>query len=288
MERWNILECRLEYSYSSIESIQIVYALKGSSGEVLKVSAPKRGGGGRFKSATVGFKESEILTGISGYFGYRNGYRDDKHFVIKSLSFHTNLQVYGPYGVEAGTYFESPSSAGKIVGFFGRSGTLLDSIGIYTFPTNNNFAWPGPWGGPNGDKWSDGTYSSVTQINLVCSSSSIKSIQSIQIVYALKSPSGAVLKVSAPRRGGDGDFTDKVQFKENEILTGISGYYGRSDQKHSVVQSLSFRTNLQDYGPYGVEAETYFESPSSAGKIVGFFGRSGTLLDAIGIYTLPN
>eukprot|EP01018_Ginkgo_biloba_P014193 Gb_17749 [translate_table: standard] len=137
---------------------------------------------------------------------------------------------------------------------------------------NNNFAWLGPWGGPNGSEWSDGTYSSVAQINLEF---------------------GAVLKVSAPIRGGHGRFTSAtVQFEEREILTGISGYYGYRDEKHFVVRSLSFHTNLhgveRSYGPYGVESGTYFESPSSAGTIVGLFGRSGTLLDAIGIYTLPN
>eukprot|EP01018_Ginkgo_biloba_P014192 Gb_17750 [translate_table: standard] len=152
------------------------------------------------------------------------------------------------------------------------------------FNNNNKFDWLGPWGGPNGTEWSDGTYSSVAQINLEYSSSSI---ESIQIVYALKGSSGAVLKVSAPIRGGHGHFTSAtVQFKEREILTGISGYYGYRDSKHFVVRSLSFHTNIQVYGPYGVQRGTYFESPSSAGTIVGFFGRSGTLLDAIGIYTL--
>ncbi|XP_059638705.1 jacalin-related lectin 32-like [Cornus florida] len=41
------------------------------------------------------------------------------------------------------------------------------------------------------------------------------------------------------------------------------------------------------YGPYGKQEGTYFRTPLGAGKIVGFFGRYGTCLDAIGAYIKP-
>lgn len=51
--------------------------------------------------------------------------------VISSLKFETNLRKYGPYGEEKGMYFSIPKMGGKIVGFYGKSGWLLDSIGVY-------------------------------------------------------------------------------------------------------------------------------------------------------------
>ena len=51
--------------------------------------------------------------------------------VIKSLRFYSNRTKYGPYGVEKGESFSFPMEGGAIVGFHGRSGALLDAIGVY-------------------------------------------------------------------------------------------------------------------------------------------------------------
>lgn len=51
--------------------------------------------------------------------------------VIRSLTFKSNRRTFGPYGVEEGTPFSLPIEGGKIVGFKGRSGWYLDSIGCY-------------------------------------------------------------------------------------------------------------------------------------------------------------
>jgi hypothetical protein len=68
----------------------------------------------------------EIVTKISGYFGSHKSWP----LVIKSLTFHTNQRKLGPCGQEQGTLFET-EVGGKIVGVFGTSGTVLDSIGVY-------------------------------------------------------------------------------------------------------------------------------------------------------------
>uniref|UniRef100_M8D5X2 Uncharacterized protein n=1 Tax=Aegilops tauschii TaxID=37682 RepID=M8D5X2_AEGTA len=55
-----------------------------------------------------------------------------------------------------------------------------------------------------------------------------------------------------------------------------------------VVTSLTFRTDKgRTYGPYGKETGTPFSIPAANGCIVGFWGRSGWLLDAIGVYIRP-
>lgn len=50
------------------------------------------------------------------------------------------------------------------------------------------------------------------------------------------------------------------------------------------MRSLTFQSNRKTYGPFGVEQGTYFSFPMTGGKIVGFHGRCGWYLDAIGIY----
>lgn len=49
--------------------------------------------------------------------------------VIRSLTFKSNLRTLGPFGVEEGTPFSLPTDGGMIVGFNGKSGWYLDSIG---------------------------------------------------------------------------------------------------------------------------------------------------------------
>ncbi|KAL5700155.1 hypothetical protein ACHQM5_025638 [Ranunculus cassubicifolius] len=51
---------------------------------------------------------------------------------LKSLNFVTNKRSYGPFGSEHGSYFTSPmDDLREIVGFYGRSGDVIDAIGIY-------------------------------------------------------------------------------------------------------------------------------------------------------------
>ncbi|TXG56069.1 hypothetical protein EZV62_017382 [Acer yangbiense] len=43
-------------------------------------------------------------------------------FVIESLTFHTNMSKYGPFGLMTGFAFEIPMEKGEIVGLFGCAG----------------------------------------------------------------------------------------------------------------------------------------------------------------------
>lgn len=72
----------------------------------------------------------------------------------------------------------------------------------------------------------------------------------------------------------------------NEFLTSIDGYHGSLNQRRGpvFVRSLSFESNKKTYGPFGVEQGTYFSLPVTGAKIVGFHGRYGWHLDAIGVY----
>lgn len=53
------------------------------------------------------------------------------------------------------------------------------------------------------------------------------------------------------------------------------------------VRSLTFVSNQKIHGPFGVELGTFFSVPKAGERIVGFYGRSGWFLDAIGAYLKP-
>lgn len=68
----------------------------------------------------------------------------------------------------------------------------------------------------------------------------------------------------------------------------VSGTFGRFRAALDIITSLTFVTNAQSYGPYGQREGTPFHIPvQSSGCIVGFFGRAGWYVDAIGIYVKP-
>lgn len=76
---------------------------------------------------------SEILTHVTGYYGSTilRG-----PIVVKSLTFHTNKMKYGPFGDEQGIFFSSGSNNGFVVGFHGRKGWFIDSIGVHVAQVN--------------------------------------------------------------------------------------------------------------------------------------------------------
>ena len=74
----------------------------------------------------------------------------------------------------------------------------------------------------------------------------------------------------------------------DEYLTTVSGHYAPIAQGGSpVIRSLAFRTNQRAYGPFGAAEGTPFSFPVEGGVIVGFCGRSGWQLDAVGLYVAP-
>ncbi|XP_052487057.1 pentatricopeptide repeat-containing protein At1g19720 isoform X2 [Gossypium raimondii] len=137
----------------------------------------------------------------------------------------------------------------------------------------------GPWGGQGGTSWDDGVYCTIRQLVIAHGSG----IDSVQIEYDTKGNS----LWSRKHGGNGGSKTDKVKLDfPDEFLTSIHGYYGSLNQRGPIiVRSLTFHSNRKAYGPFGIEQGTSFSM--NKGKIVGFRGRSGWYLDAIGVYSKP-
>jgi Jacalin-like lectin domain len=65
------------------------------------------------------------------------------------------------------------------------------------------------------------------------------------------------------------------------LVSGHIAPWGSSWQ----VRSLKFVTNSNStYGPYGTQEGVPFELPVVVGRIVGFYARAGSMVEAIGIY----
>ncbi|URE47547.1 UAA transporter family [Musa troglodytarum] len=71
----------------------------------------------------------EILTHITGYFGMTKLMGPT---AVKPLAFHTTKRDYGPYGDKQGTFFSSSLVDGMIIGFHGRSGWYINSVGVHS------------------------------------------------------------------------------------------------------------------------------------------------------------
>ena len=82
----------------------------------------------------------------------------------------------------------------------------------------------------------------------------------------------------------------QIDLEESEYVKEISGTFGQWGRDGPIViTSLKIRTNKHDV-PYEFGRACYgdnFHLPVYEGKITGFFGRDGDLLDAIGVYVLP-
>ncbi|KAK1699162.1 hypothetical protein QYE76_015859 [Lolium multiflorum] len=120
------------YHADAVHAFSFEYLLGGVL--VGRTMAPSggRSHGSKGLRATINFSPDEHLTAVEGTFGRC---RSVPEVVITSLTFRTDKgRTYGPYGEGTGTPFSIPAANGCIVGFWGRSGWLLDAIGVYIMP----------------------------------------------------------------------------------------------------------------------------------------------------------
>ncbi|XP_004298563.1 PREDICTED: myrosinase-binding protein-like At2g25980-like [Fragaria vesca subsp. vesca] len=143
-------------------------------------------------------------------------------------------------------------------------------------------------GTTDGGPWDDGIYDGIREITLVYG----KCIDSICVSYDIN---GELVK--GERRGGHERGSDlnkplsdaeiKLDYPD-EFLVSVSGYYCGVTWivgAPVVLRSLKFETNKRTFGPFGVEVGTPFTFRVKDGvKIVGFKGRNGWYLDAIGFH----
>ena len=257
-------------SYSShVYSIQTTYRFFDGS----LYQTPRRGGTGGSRSATIEFADGEKLTKIEGK---TNG------VLINQLTFNTvcrdgTAKVYGPYGKTGRTPF---SLEGPILGLRGRSGALLDQLGVYYKNGSlSQFRTYDMFGGSVGSPWDDNIgrlrpmVIGIKQIKI----RSGNQVDSFQVVYCQADGS----QTQGVRHGGYGGSLSTITLAKDEQIVRVEGKTNGVliDQITFIIRNS--KGNEFSYGPFGKTGETPF---SVDGHIVGFFGRSGTLIDGLGVY----
>ncbi|GMN68808.1 hypothetical protein TIFTF001_037856 [Ficus carica] len=130
----------------------------------------------------------------------------------------------------------------------------------------------GPWGGSGDNGWDDGSYTKVRQIEL----SHRDTIDFFSVLYDLNGQ-----PFDGPKH------PSKHSFPTVKFLVSVSGNASPLSWLATttlVVCSFTFKTNKRIFGPYGQEEGTPFNFPIENSLIVGFNGRTGELLDAIGFH----
>ena len=249
---------------NQIDSIQVTYLLADGS----TYSAEKHGGSGGSLSS-FNLAEDEMIIRVEGK--TNNALVDQVTFITRKAN--GTEGKYGPYGKTGATPF---SVDGYVVGFFGRAGNLLDGLGVYYLPPIKKSA---QFGGNGGSAFTDPIETHIPPIVRV-SKLRIRhgnQVDSIQADYELLG--GGCY--SGGNHGGTGGSPTEVPFAEGEVIVKMSG-----KTNNTLLDQVTFTTTKSNgstgtYGPYGKTGRTAFEVD---GNIVGFFGRSGNLVDALGVF----
>ncbi|KAL6890320.1 hypothetical protein ACP4OV_009083 [Aristida adscensionis] len=140
----------------------------------------------------------------------------------------------------------------------------------------------GPWGG-NGGRTRDITVAPQHLERVkICSAIVVDAIS-----FSYLDRHGK--KHDTPLWGGLGGNIHTIDFGPSEYVKEVSGTYGPCAPTRDVITSLTLVTNLHSYGPFGQPKGVSFHTRvDKSSSIVGFFGRSGMYLDAIGVYVHPS
>ncbi|XP_037432075.1 horcolin [Triticum dicoccoides] len=139
----------------------------------------------------------------------------------------------------------------------------------------------GPWGG-NGGSERDVQPKPTRMVSVTVSSGAI--VDAIAFTYV---GTDNAEHSSGIKWGGTGGTEDTINLDATNYVTEISGTVGKFGTDE-IVTSLKIVTSKGVTKTYGSGTGTPFRVPVlDGGKIVGFFGRAGAFLDAIGFYISP-
>ncbi|KAF2608303.1 hypothetical protein F2Q68_00043610 [Brassica cretica] len=243
---------------------------------------------------------NDNITAVGGT--YKHVYTYDTT-LITSLYFTTSKGFTSPlFGIDSGkkgTEFEfKGENGGKLIGFHGRRGNAIDAIGAYfdtgsqggdggnvpskDGPKTDVPGKKGPLGGDKGEPFDDVGFEGVKKITVGADN---LSITYIKIEYV---KDGKVeVREYGKARGKLQEFS--VDYP-NDSITEVGGTYKHNyTYDTTLITSLYFTTSKGFTSPlFGIDSEkkgTEFEfKDENGGKLIGFHGRGGNAIDAIGAY----
>ncbi|CAL9120031.1 unnamed protein product [Musa acuminata var. zebrina] len=138
----------------------------------------------------------------------------------------------------------------------------------------------GPWGGKGGSTWDTLETQDITRIKIYYGDV----IYGLDITYVID---GKRQTLSVGGTGGN--VWNEIILKEYEYFNYIAGFYGPVNPGGVIViKQLTLGTNKGTRVTVGTTQDGDIPFPTtplpSPYKIVGFFGRASTAIDAIGIY----
>ncbi|CAH8386822.1 unnamed protein product [Eruca vesicaria subsp. sativa] len=211
--------------------------------------------------------------------------------VITSLLFKTSKGRKSPrfgsnlLGLGNGTKFEFEDQGKKIVGFHGRAGDALDALGVYIaldsvttslFPVYKLDAQ----GGTEGRVWDDGSYDAVKTVRI---GQDAHRITYLEFEY---DKGGKSEKLHHGEKGGT--LSEFVLDFPDEYIKSVEATYDKPNLfQHTVITSLTFQTSKGRASSFGYTKGKKFVLEQKDRRLVGFHGKEGDAVDAIGAYFAP-
>ena len=133
------------------------------------------------------------------------------------------------------------------------------------------------FGGPGGNFFNDYNDTIVGIVGMRIPAGNV--VNSIQVTYRLRDGSN----YTAPMHGQTGDTEYSFTLADGEKLTRMEGMV--SSGHLPLIGVLTFYSNMDKvYGPYGTTVTGQILFSFTATEFIAFFGRSGSRIDAIGVY----
>ncbi|KAF3599035.1 hypothetical protein F2Q69_00037617 [Brassica cretica] len=277
-----------------VKRVQVTYedVIKSIEAEYDDDQNPKRHGTPGKKSDGVSLSPDEYITDVTGY--YKTTGNED---AIAALAFKTNKTQYGPYGNKTQNQFSihAPKD-NQIAGFQGISSNVLNSIDVHFAPlpssSTSDSSTPSSasqankvdaQGGKGGTSWDDGAHDHVRKVYVGQGESSVsyvkfeyeKNGKKETREYGKKTLLGSEVFEVDPD-----DYITSVEVQSDRIF----------GQDTDVITCLIFKTvKGKTSPPFGLEgAQKYELKDKNGGKLVGFHGRAGEVLHALGAYFAPS
>ncbi|KAL9282938.1 Jacalin-related lectin 48 [Arabidopsis thaliana] len=213
--------------------------------------------------------------------------------VITSLTFKTSKGRTSPkfgYGTSDSVEFVLESKGCAIVGFYGwyKTGSgYTTALGAYYYPM------PLPpssekleaQGGAGGAPWDDG--SNFEGVRKIYIGTGEIGIVSIKFLYE-----NDIHEIIVGDHHGNKNLLRHEEFDldyPSEYLTSVEGSYDvvPGSEEDEVMIMLKFTTNMRTSPCYGLDDDPSFVLHKEGHKIVGFHGKSSTMLHKLGIHVLP-
>ncbi|CAH2058741.1 unnamed protein product [Thlaspi arvense] len=210
--------------------------------------------------------------------------------VITSLVFKTSKgrtsPVFGPsmFGIVNGTKFVFEDGGKKIVGFHGRSDNALDALGVYfaldSPNTSTSLYKLEAQGGTEGRVWDDGSYDGVKTLRIGQDNCRITYLEFVYEKGGKSETRNHGVKGQTPS-----EFV--LDFPGEYIKSVEATYHNPILFRNTVITSLKFETSKGRTSFFGYETGKKFVLEQKDRRLVGFHGKEGDAIDALGAYFAP-